>query len=159
MSARRTATQMVPFFSTASKHVPTHEHPQLHYCHAFTSRFSGYRGDGEQPPALRISGGEPQRFPPSATPVSPLSATFTKNRGDPRGNFSTSGQIQQHHIRVFLHSLEHNLTPVRRNVEVANVEIGGEVGQLSLRARFQVDEPEILVLNLSSQQHQRPSAG
>ena len=35
----------------------------------------------------------------------------------------------------------------------------GEVGQLPLGARLQVDEPEILMLNLSSQEHECPSSG
>ena len=42
--------------------------------------------------------------------------------------------------------------------KVANIKIGREIGQLPLNSRFQVDEPEILVLNLSPQQHERPSS-
>jgi hypothetical protein len=61
-----------------------------------------------------------------------------------------SGEIEQHHIRAFLHSFEGNFTAVRRDVEVANVEVGRKVGQLPLGTRLQVDEPEILMLNLSS---------
>ena len=32
-------------------------------------------------------------------------------------------EIQQHHIRVALHSFEDNFTTVRRDVKVANVEV------------------------------------
>jgi hypothetical protein len=61
-----------------------------------------------------------------------------------------SGEIEQHHIRALLHSFEGNFAAVRRDVEVANVEVGRKVGQLPLGARLQVDEPEILMVNLSS---------
>src|ERR1700675_3021668 len=64
-----------------------------------------------------------------------------------------SGEIQQHHIRALLPSFENNFTSIRRNVEVLNVEIGSELGQLPLGARLQLDEPQILMSNLSSQQH------
>lgn len=39
-----------------------------------------------------------------------------------------SGEIQQHHIRALLHSFDDNFTTVWRDVEVAHVEFGGEVG-------------------------------
>src|SRR6266851_5554980 len=68
------------------------------------------------------------------------------------------GEIQEHHIRKLLHSFEDNFTSVWRDVEVANVEVGSEVGQLVLCTRLQVDQPKILVLNLSSQEHQRSSS-
>ena len=67
---------------------------------------------------------------------------------------SPSGEIEQHHIRTLLHSFEDDFAAVRGDVEVANVEVGSEVGQLPLGAVLQVDEPEILVLNLSSQEHE-----
>src|SRR5258708_14495614 len=69
-----------------------------------------------------------------------------------------AGEIQEHHIREALHSVEYNFTCVWRDVEVANVEVCSEVGQLALLPRLQVDQPEILVLNLSAQEHQRSSS-
>jgi hypothetical protein len=69
-----------------------------------------------------------------------------------------SGEIEQHHLGALLHAFEDNFTAVSRNVKVANVEAGREVGQLPLGACLQVDEPEILMLNLSSQEHQCPSS-
>ena len=66
----------------------------------------------------------------------------------------SSGEIQQRHIRALLHSFEDNFTTIRRDVEVANVEVGSEVSQLPLDARLQVDEPEVFMLNLSSQEHE-----
>ena len=66
----------------------------------------------------------------------------------------SSGEIQQRHIGALLHSFEDNFTTIRRDVEVANVEVGSEVGQLPLDARLQVDEPEVFMLNLSSQEHE-----
>src|SRR6266851_1290987 len=68
------------------------------------------------------------------------------------------GEIQEHHIRKLLHSFEDNFASVWRDVEVANVEVGSEVGQLVLCTRLQVDEPKILVLNLSSQEHQQSAS-
>src|SRR4029077_8290788 len=68
------------------------------------------------------------------------------------------GQIQEHHIRAFLLSLEDNFTTIGGNVKVADVEVGSEVGQLPFVARVQVDEPEVLMLNLSSQEHECPSS-
>src|ERR1700682_6317596 len=65
-----------------------------------------------------------------------------------------SGEIQQRHIRALLHSFEDNFTTIRRDVEVANIEVGSEFGQLPLGARLQVDEPEVFMSNLSSQEHE-----
>jgi hypothetical protein len=69
-----------------------------------------------------------------------------------------SREIQQHYIRALLHSFEDNFATVWRDVEIANVEFGSEVGQPPLGTRLQIDKPEILVLNLSSQQHERTSS-
>ena len=60
------------------------------------------------------------------------------------------GQIQQYYVRALLHSFEDNFTTVRGDVEVANIKVGREIGQLPLGARLEVDEPEVLMLNLSS---------
>jgi hypothetical protein len=37
-------------------------------------------------------------------------------------------KIQQHHIRVFLHLLEDDLSAVRGDVEGSDIEVGSEVG-------------------------------
>ena len=63
---------------------------------------------------------------------------------------STPLEIDQHDIPVFLYALQHDLTAIWRNVEISNVEVGREVGQLALRSRLQIDEPEILVLYLAA---------
>jgi hypothetical protein len=55
-----------------------------------------------------------------------------------------SWKIQQHDIRALLLSFCDNLTAIRRDVKVANIEIGREVGQPSLSTSLQIDEPEIL---------------
>ena len=68
------------------------------------------------------------------------------------------GQIQQDYVRALLHPFEDDFTTVRGDVEVANVKVGREVGQLPLGARLEVDEPEILMLNVSSQEHERLSS-
>ena|SRR5580658_9188511 len=69
-----------------------------------------------------------------------------------------SGKIHQNHVRALLHSFENNLTAVWGDVEIANVEVGSQVGQLPLGARLEVDEPKILMLNLSSQDHEGTSS-
>jgi len=50
------------------------------------------------------------------------------------------GEVQQHHIRTLLHSFEDDFTAIRRDVEVANVEVGTEMSQLLLGAGFDVDQ-------------------
>ena len=80
--------------------------------------------------------------------------SFTKKRkGEPALGL-WSREIQEDHIRVLLHPFEDSLTAVWRDVEVANVEIGSEIGQPSLGARLQLEKPEILMLNVSSQKHE-----
>jgi len=64
-----------------------------------------------------------------------------------------SREIEQHHIRACLHSFNDNFTTIRRDIEILNVEFGSEVGQLPVRTCLKIDEPEILMLNLPSQQH------
>jgi hypothetical protein len=61
------------------------------------------------------------------------------------------GKIKQNYIRVSLHSFQNYFAAIPGNVKVANVEVGSEVGQLALCARLQVNEPEILMLDFSSQ--------
>ena len=63
---------------------------------------------------------------------------------------SPSGEIQHHHIGTLLHSFEDDFLAVRGDIEVANVEVRREVGQLPLGTRLQVDEFEIFVLNFSA---------
>ena len=69
-----------------------------------------------------------------------------------------SGKIEEYYIRAFLYSFENNFTSIWRDGEVLNGEFGREVGQLPLGTRPQVDEPQVLVLNLSSQEHEHPAA-
>ena len=65
-------------------------------------------------------------------------------------------EIQEHHIRALLHSFEDNFAAIRGDVEVANIEVRREVRQLPFRACLEVDDPEILVLNFSSQKNEFP---
>ena len=59
---------------------------------------------------------------------------------------------------MLLHSFENNFMAVGGDVEVANVEVGRKVGQLSLCTCLEIDEPEILVLNVSSEEDKCSSA-
>src|ERR1700719_198003 len=65
-----------------------------------------------------------------------------------------SGQLEQNHIGEVLLSFEDNFTAVWGDVEAVNVEVGSEVGELPFGARLQINEPEILMLNLSSQEYE-----
>ena len=58
--------------------------------------------------------------------ASAADARATRYSGHSPGSDSGlwSGEIQQHNIRVPLHSFEDNFTPVGRDVKVANVEVG-----------------------------------
>jgi hypothetical protein len=67
---------------------------------------------------------------------------------------SWSREIQEHNVGVLLDSFEDDFTSVGGDVEVANVEVGREVRELTLGACFQVDEPEILMLNISAEDHE-----
>ncbi len=69
-----------------------------------------------------------------------------------------SRQIQQHYVRAILHAFENNITTVGRDIKVANIELMTESRQLSLRTRLHIDEPQILMSNLSSQEHNFPSS-
>ncbi len=58
-------------------------------------------------------------------------------RGSSKSRFRNNqrlrpGEIQQLHIRALLHSIEDNFTPIWRDVEVADVKVSSEVGQLPL---------------------------
>jgi hypothetical protein len=60
------------------------------------------------------------------------------------------GEVQQHHIRLFLHTFESDFVAIRGNIEIADIEVGRQVRQLSLSAGLEIDEPEILMLNFAS---------
>lgn len=59
-------------------------------------------------------------------------------------------EIHEHYVGALLHSFEDDFAAVRGYVKVADIEVGGEVSQLAFGAGFEVDEPEILMLNFSS---------
>jgi hypothetical protein len=81
---------------------------------------------------LSVREGFPVILPHSEASSKPR---FRSNRG------LRSREIQQHHMRELLRPFEDNFTSVWRDVEVANVEVGSDVGQLALCTRLQVDEP------------------
>jgi len=67
-------------------------------------------------------------------------------------------EIQQHYVGVLLRSFEDNFAAVWRDIKIANVKVGGDVGQLPLDARVEIDEPQVLMLNIPSQEHECPSS-
>ena len=68
-----------------------------------------------------------------------------------------AGQVRQNDLGALLHSFEDDLATVWREVEVLQVEVGGKIGQLALRACWQINEPKILMADLPAQEHQRTS--
>ena len=93
------------------------------------------------------TGGGKWQAPRGAAP--PSGAYRTSARGTVAAPASSSRQLDQHDIGLPLHLLQHDLTPVGRDVEVAHVEVWREVGDPALRAGLQIDQPEILVPDLS----------
>src|SRR5436305_439007 len=69
-----------------------------------------------------------------------------------------SRKFQEHDIRTLLNAFQYNLTPVRRKIKFPNVEIGREPGQLPLRTGLEINQPEVFVLYLSSEQNQRAAS-
>jgi len=57
---------------------------------------------------------------------------------------STIGQVEQDNIRLFSCPIEDDFTTVRRYVEVADGKLTTEIGQLSLAAGLEIDDPELL---------------
>lgn len=71
---------------------------------------------------------------------------------------SWSREINQFYIRALLYPFEDNFMSVLRDIEILNIEIRREIGQLSFDTCVQVNEPEILVLEPSSEGDERVSA-
>src|SRR5215213_3586348 len=68
---------------------------------------------------------------------------------------SRSRQVDEHDVRVLFHALDDELTAIRRDVEVADVEVSRELRQTALRAAVHIEEPEILVLDFPPHVHER----
>lgn len=51
------------------------------------------------------------------------------------------GKIELNYVGMFFGAFEDDVATVWGNVEVANVEAGGQVGQLRFGARFEIDAP------------------
>src|SRR5882762_7836221 len=66
------------------------------------------------------------------SPAFPVSTSFPGKSRFRNNQRLWSGEIQQLHIGALLHSLKDNFTPIWRDVEVADVKVTSEVGQLPL---------------------------
>lgn len=66
--------------------------------------------------------------------------------------------IDEYDIGVFLYALEDDFPAVWRNVEIPNVEVGGQVSQLALCSGVEIDEPQVLVFYLSAHRDKCASA-
>lgn len=60
---------------------------------------------------------------------------------------------------MVLHSFKDDRAAVGGNIKTPNVEVCGDLGQLALGAGFQINEPEILVLNVTAQEDERAPSG
>src|SRR5450432_2489067 len=61
-------------------------------------------------------------------------------------------QIKEHQIRTLLQSFDDHFPTVWRDIQILNVVFGSEVSQLPFGSRLKVDEPEILMLDLPTQE-------
>ena len=70
---------------------------------------------------------------------------------------SLPAKIDQHYVRTLLLPFQDNFTAVWGDVEVPNIEIAREFGQLPLRAGLRVRLPEIFVFDPSPQESESTS--
>jgi hypothetical protein len=64
-----------------------------------------------------------------------------------------SWEIEDGNVGALLCSFEDDLLAVWGDIKVADIEIGREVSELALGAGVEVQEPEILVFDLTVQEH------
>ena len=70
-----------------------------------------------------------------------------------------AGKVEKGYVGALLYALQDQLVSIGRDVEVANVEVGGKIGELALSAGFEIDEPKIFVLDFAAEQDERVSSG
>ncbi len=73
-------------------------------------------------------------------------------RGNSRGLWAR--KIKQRNVRAILYAFQNKFVAVGGDVEVANVEIRWEISQFTFGPGVQVDEPQILMFDVSSQDHE-----
>ena len=79
---------------------------------------------------------------PRGEPRSHRSESMTS--AEPRHAFTSSRQIDQHHVRVLADSIEDNPCAVGRQIEAPNRESRFQLCQLTARAGDDVEQPEVL---------------
>jgi DNA-binding winged helix-turn-helix (wHTH) protein len=62
--------------------------------------------------------------------------------------------LDQHQTRALLHPIKDDCGTVRRNVEIANHEVCGQIGQLVLGSSLRVQCPKILAIDPAAKKHQ-----
>ena len=70
-----------------------------------------------------------------------------------------TGKIEKGDVGALLDTFKDQFVGVGGDVEVANVEVGGEIGELALDAGFEVDEPKIFVLDFAAEEDERVCVG
>ena len=58
-------------------------------------------------------------------------------------------------LGILLDAVEHDFRAVRRDVEVLDDEVARQLAEHALGAALQVDQPQVLVAEVTAQQHQR----
>ena len=64
-------------------------------------------------------------------------------------------EFDQRNVRACLGAFQHDLVPVRRQVEIGDVPVGVEVSQRVLLAGLEIHLPEILVRDIAAQEDER----
>src|SRR5213082_520848 len=78
----------------------------------------------------------------------------TRQPGRRQSSSSSRREVHQPDVRALLDALEHDLAAIARDVEVVDDDVAAKPGQLTPRPPRQVECPEILVLDLSAQDHE-----
>src|SRR4051795_10788202 len=83
--------------------------------------------------------------PTESPPLRPPSGYVPPHQSADTPGPLAAWNLEHDNIGPILDPFEHELTTVLGDVEIMNVEIRRQAGQLTLRARLQIDTPQILV--------------
>ena len=58
-----------------------------------------------------------------------------------RSDCPSARKLEQHDVGMLLHLFDHQFTPVRRDVEITELELRAEVRELPFRSGIEIDRP------------------
>jgi hypothetical protein len=62
--------------------------------------------------------------------------------------------VDQRKVRIELSTIEYHLRTVRRDVEVANIEVRRKLPQYALLTGSNIEKPEVLVADFTAEDHE-----